>query len=72
MVVSLNRGPQNRLQKKYIYIYVLIMGTPKRVTLILGKPHRPKGLEASAVEARIMGECHRYSSPEILSASGLF
>ena len=68
MVVSLNRGPQNRLQN----INILIMGTPKKVTLILGNPHRPKGLEASAVEARIMGECHRYSSPEILSASGLF
>ena len=37
MVVSLNRGPPYKPQNTII----LILGTPKKVFLILGKPHVP-------------------------------
>ena len=35
IIVSLNKGPQYRPQ----YTIILIIGTPKRVPLILGNPH---------------------------------
>ena len=43
LVVSKSRGPQYRFLYIYIYTYhVLIIGTPKMVTLILGNPYLSK------------------------------
>ena len=49
MVISQNKGPQYRLQNTRI----LIIGTPKRVPLILGNPHifqLPHPLEAAVLQ----------------------